>query len=138
MFWNLCARARNRGREPPFLGNSFPTSPTAAVLRGNILFINFSLWTLTLYLFEFHFLITIVNLSPRAAYNWSRPPGIITYGSCGFIYTAGYDSDVILRAEKVKKGDKVYLNFDKMKLDIRIGKAYVYLSNLFGGDPILG
>ncbi|XP_057337489.1 uncharacterized protein LOC130675684 isoform X1 [Microplitis mediator] len=50
----------------------------------------------------------------------------------------GYDSDVTLHAEKVVKNNEVYLNFEKMKLVIRIGKADIYLSNLFGGDPILG
>lgn len=43
-----------------------------------------------------------------------------------------------LHAEKVVKNNEVYLNFEKMKLVIRIGKADIYLSNLFGGDPILG
>ncbi|CAD6236481.1 GSCOCG00008205001-RA-CDS [Cotesia congregata] len=50
----------------------------------------------------------------------------------------GYDSDVVLHAEKVIKNDDVYLNFEKMKITIKIGKADIYLSNLFGGDPILG
>ncbi|XP_074104686.1 circadian clock-controlled protein daywake isoform X2 [Cotesia typhae] len=50
----------------------------------------------------------------------------------------GYDSDVVLHAEKVIKNDDVYLNFEKMKIGIKIGKADVYLSNLFGSDPILG
>lgn len=50
----------------------------------------------------------------------------------------GYDSDVILRAHKVLKDDDEYLNFERMKLAIKIGNANMYLSNLFGGDPILG
>ncbi|XP_012275262.1 uncharacterized protein LOC105696952 [Orussus abietinus] len=50
----------------------------------------------------------------------------------------GYNSDVILRAHKFSKNDKVYLNFERMQVVIRIGGASVYLSNLFGGDPILG
>ncbi|XP_011498703.1 PREDICTED: putative beta-carotene-binding protein, partial [Ceratosolen solmsi marchali] len=50
----------------------------------------------------------------------------------------GYESDVILHARKIYKNNDVYLNFEKMKLTITIGAAKVYLSNLFGGDPILG
>ncbi|XP_034934987.1 uncharacterized protein [Chelonus insularis] len=50
----------------------------------------------------------------------------------------GYESDVILKAEKIFRGNDIYLNFEKMKLSIKIGKATVHLSNLFGGDPILG
>ncbi|XP_051167773.1 uncharacterized protein LOC127285684 isoform X2 [Leptopilina boulardi] len=50
----------------------------------------------------------------------------------------GYDSDVILKANKVYKDNDVYLSFEKMKLRIRIKSAKVYLDNLFGGDPVLG
>ncbi|OXU30231.1 hypothetical protein TSAR_013148 [Trichomalopsis sarcophagae] len=50
----------------------------------------------------------------------------------------GYESDVVLRARKVHRDNDVYLNFEKMKLAITIGSAKVHLSNLFGGDPILG
>lgn len=50
----------------------------------------------------------------------------------------GYDSDVVLKAQKVYRDNEVYLHFDRMKLTIRISNSNVYLSNLFGGDPILG
>ncbi|XP_015604816.1 uncharacterized protein LOC107272305 [Cephus cinctus] len=50
----------------------------------------------------------------------------------------GYDSDVILTAKKVYRNNGEYLDFERMKLAIKIGTASVYLNNLFGGDPILG
>ncbi|KAF7386009.1 hypothetical protein HZH66_011851 [Vespula vulgaris] len=50
----------------------------------------------------------------------------------------GYDSDVVLKAQKIYRDNNVYLHFERMKLNIRIGSANVYLSNLFGGDPVLG
>ncbi|XP_058803113.1 putative beta-carotene-binding protein isoform X2 [Phymastichus coffea] len=50
----------------------------------------------------------------------------------------GYESDVVLRARKVHRDNGIYLHFEPMKLAISIGSAKVYLSNLFGGDPILG
>lgn len=58
-----------------------------------------------------------------------------TYSYC---ITAGYDSDVVLKAQKIYRDNNVYLHFERMKLNIRIGSANVYLSNLFGGDPVLG
>ncbi|XP_003398032.1 uncharacterized protein LOC126920402 [Bombus affinis] len=48
-----------------------------------------------------------------------------------------YDSDVVLRARKVHRDNDVYLNFEKMKMKIKIGKAHLNLSNLFGGDTVL-
>ncbi|KAK0182272.1 hypothetical protein PV327_000426 [Microctonus hyperodae] len=51
---------------------------------------------------------------------------------------SGYDSDVILRAQKIVRDNDTYLKFDKMEIGIKVGKANIYLSNLFGGDPILG
>lgn len=55
-----------------------------------------------------------------------------------FAFSAGYESDVVLIARKVHRNNDTYLQFDPMKLDIAIGNADLYLSNLFGGDPILG
>ncbi|KAL7294603.1 hypothetical protein TKK_0011909 [Trichogramma kaykai] len=49
-----------------------------------------------------------------------------------------YESDVELRAQKVYRNNDTYLNFDPMKLTITVGSAKLHLSNLFGGDPILG
>ena len=51
---------------------------------------------------------------------------------------SNYQSDVVLRATKIQRNNATYLNFEKMKLDITIGQAKLYMSNLFGGDPILG
>ncbi|XP_006620996.1 protein takeout isoform X1 [Apis laboriosa] len=48
-----------------------------------------------------------------------------------------YDSDVVLRARKVYRDNDIYLNFERMKVKIRIGKAHLHLSNLFGGDTVL-
>ncbi|XP_046420967.1 circadian clock-controlled protein daywake-like isoform X1 [Neodiprion virginianus] len=50
----------------------------------------------------------------------------------------GYSSDVVLRGHKVVRNEVEYLNFERMKLKIKIGEAKIHLSNLFGGDPILG
>ncbi|KAG7200229.1 hypothetical protein KM043_017706 [Ampulex compressa] len=50
----------------------------------------------------------------------------------------GYNSNVTLKANKVYRNNDTYLDFEKMKLAIKIGGADVYLSNLFGGDPVLG
>ncbi|XP_034186319.1 protein takeout isoform X2 [Osmia lignaria lignaria] len=49
-----------------------------------------------------------------------------------------YDSDVVLKANKVFRDNDVYLNFEGMKIKIRIGKANLHFSNLFGGDTVLG
>ena len=48
-----------------------------------------------------------------------------------------YDSDVVLRARKVFRDNDTYLNFEKMKIKIKIGKANLHFSNLFGGDTVL-
>ncbi|XP_053996503.1 uncharacterized protein LOC128886019 [Hylaeus anthracinus] len=48
-----------------------------------------------------------------------------------------YDSDVVLRARKVFRDNDTYLNFEKMKIMIKIGRANLHLSNLFGGDTVL-
>ncbi|XP_047363512.1 putative beta-carotene-binding protein [Vespa velutina] len=50
----------------------------------------------------------------------------------------GYDSDIVLKAQKIYRDNKVYLHFEKMKLNIQIGGANLYLNNLFAGDPVLG
>ncbi|XP_076238613.1 protein takeout [Calliopsis andreniformis] len=50
-----------------------------------------------------------------------------------------YDSDVVLRARKVFRNNDTYLNFEKMKIKIKIGNANLNFSNLFGGDgTVLG
>ncbi|CAK9811441.1 Protein takeout [Anthophora quadrimaculata] len=48
-----------------------------------------------------------------------------------------YDSDVILRARKVFRDNDTYLNFERMKVKLKIGKTNLHLSNLFGGDTVL-
>ena len=55
-----------------------------------------------------------------------------------YYFQAGYESDVVLRARKLDRDNDVYLNFEKMKLKIKIGKAQLHFSNLFGGDTVLG
>lgn len=49
-----------------------------------------------------------------------------------------YDSDVVLKAQKVKRNNGTYLSFEKMKIHIIIGGSYLHLENLFGADSILG
>lgn len=49
-----------------------------------------------------------------------------------------YVSDCWLRSHKVVKNNSTYVNFEKMKFNIKINKARINLDNLFGGDPILG
>ncbi|KAI4499772.1 hypothetical protein M0802_005028 [Mischocyttarus mexicanus] len=49
-----------------------------------------------------------------------------------------YDSSVILKANKIRRGNNEYLNFERMKIKIIIGDAKILLTNLFNGDPILG
>lgn len=49
-----------------------------------------------------------------------------------------YDSDTFMKAQKISRNDKVYLHFDKMKINIRIGNAKINLKNLFNGDRLLG
>nr|XP_031842130.1 protein takeout-like isoform X2 [Nomia melanderi] len=49
-----------------------------------------------------------------------------------------YDSDIVLKARKVLRGGETYLNFEKMKIKIKIGKSNLHLSNLFREDSILG
>ncbi|CAL7939391.1 unnamed protein product [Xylocopa violacea] len=48
-----------------------------------------------------------------------------------------YDSDVILKAHKVFRDNDTYLHFERMKIKLKIGKTYLHLSNLFGGDTVL-
>lgn len=52
-------------------------------------------------------------------------------------FSADYDSDVVLRASKVFRDNDTYLNFERMKINIKIGKANLHFSNLFGGDTVL-
>ncbi|XP_076172813.1 protein takeout [Ptiloglossa arizonensis] len=48
-----------------------------------------------------------------------------------------YDSDVVLAASKVYRDNDTYLNFEKMKIKIKIGKATLNFGNLLGGDLVL-
>lgn len=43
-----------------------------------------------------------------------------------------------MRGYKTERDGVEYLNFDRMKLKINVGGGKIHLSNLFGGDPILG
>lgn len=49
-----------------------------------------------------------------------------------------YDSDVFMKGHKISRNNSVYLHFEKMKINIRIGNAKIVLKNLFNGDPLLG
>ncbi|KAL6255407.1 hypothetical protein P5V15_013742 [Pogonomyrmex californicus] len=49
-----------------------------------------------------------------------------------------YECDCLLNSHKIIKNNNTYVNFEKMKFDIKINKAVINLDNLFGGDPILG
>ncbi|XP_012219405.1 circadian clock-controlled protein daywake-like [Linepithema humile] len=50
----------------------------------------------------------------------------------------GYDSNCFLKANKVLKNNNTHINFEKMKFNIRVGKAHFNLGNLFNGDEVLG
>lgn len=52
------------------------------------------------------------------------------------LIAGNYASTVLLRAKKVVKNGKNYLQFDKMKIKIAIGDATINLSNLFGDEVI--
>lgn len=43
-----------------------------------------------------------------------------------------------MRGHKEKRGDEEYLNFEPMKVKLRVGESSIYLTNLFDGDPVLG
>lgn len=53
-------------------------------------------------------------------------------------FVGDYGGETYMKAKKVRRDNNTYLQFDKMKLVIRIGKAYINLDNLFNGDKILG
>jgi len=53
-------------------------------------------------------------------------------------FIVGYECDCFLKANKIFRDNNTYINFEKMKFDITIGKAEIHLENLFNGDPILG
>lgn len=69
---------------------------------------------------------------------FSFPDECLIFHFFFFFFQADYDSDVVLRARKVYRDNDIYLNFERMKVKIRIGKAHLHLSNLFGGDTVLG
>ncbi|XP_018341297.1 PREDICTED: protein takeout-like [Trachymyrmex septentrionalis] len=49
-----------------------------------------------------------------------------------------YDSDCVMKSQKIVKHNKTYVNFEKMKIRIKINKAVLNFNNLFGGDSVLG
>lgn len=49
-----------------------------------------------------------------------------------------YACNVTMRGHKEKRGDDEYLNFEPMKVKLRVGESSIYLTNLFDGDPVLG
>ncbi|XP_018404977.1 PREDICTED: protein takeout-like [Cyphomyrmex costatus] len=50
----------------------------------------------------------------------------------------GYDSECLMKSKKIIKNNSTYVNFEKMKIKIKINKAALNFDNLFGGDPVLG
>jgi len=57
---------------------------------------------------------------------------LITY------FAVDYDSDCLMKSQKIVKNNKTYVNFEKMKIKIKINKAVLNFNNLFGGDSVLG
>jgi len=55
-----------------------------------------------------------------------------------YIFTVNFNSDCLMKSYKIIKNNNTYINFEKIKLDIKISKARINLDNLFGGDPVLG
>jgi len=53
-------------------------------------------------------------------------------------FTADYECDCFMKANKVLRNNDTYIHFEKIKFTLKIGQAYIHLDNLFGGDPILG
>ncbi|KYN17998.1 Protein takeout, partial [Trachymyrmex cornetzi] len=49
-----------------------------------------------------------------------------------------YDSDCLMKSQKIVKNNNTYVNFEKMKIKIKINKALLNFNNLFGSDSVLG
>jgi len=49
-----------------------------------------------------------------------------------------YHFECILKGKKIQRDAKNYLEFDKMKCNLVIGKSTIFLENLFDGNPVLG
>lgn len=43
-----------------------------------------------------------------------------------------------MKSQKIVKNNNTYVNFEKMKIKIKINKAVLNFENLFGGDSVLG
>lgn len=43
-----------------------------------------------------------------------------------------------MKGHKLQRDDKEYLEFDRMKVKVKVGSSQVRLENLFNGDKILG
>lgn len=43
-----------------------------------------------------------------------------------------------MKGNKIEKDGTNYLQFDPMKCELGVGKVFLYLQNLFNGNPILG
>jgi len=43
-----------------------------------------------------------------------------------------------MKAHKVIRNNNTYINFEKIKIALKINKAVINFDNLFNGDPILG
>ncbi|XP_050665604.1 protein takeout-like isoform X2 [Leptidea sinapis] len=49
-----------------------------------------------------------------------------------------YTCNVTMKGHKEMRDGNEYLNFDPMKVKLRVGESFIYLTNLFDGDPVLG
>ncbi|XP_063224485.1 uncharacterized protein LOC134532107 [Bacillus rossius redtenbacheri] len=51
---------------------------------------------------------------------------------------SNYTCDLLMKGHKVSKGGQEFLEFEKMRFKLKVGDARFNLSDLFGGDPVLG
>lgn len=55
-----------------------------------------------------------------------------------FFVAGDYDFSCILKGNKIKRNENNYLQFEKMKCNLNVGKVSIYLDNLFNGNVLLG
>ncbi|XP_032681491.1 protein takeout-like [Odontomachus brunneus] len=53
-------------------------------------------------------------------------------------YLQNYGGKTYMKAKKIRRNNNTYLQFDKMKLVIRIAETHINFDNLFNGDKVLG
>ncbi|KAJ8871010.1 hypothetical protein PR048_027313 [Dryococelus australis] len=54
------------------------------------------------------------------------------------IIISNYTCDLFMKGHKVEKDGQQFLEFERMRFKLRVGDARFNLSDLFGGDPVLG